>query len=124
MRATGTAVKKAGIHEVAGLTKVSPCAMDWACHGQYGSGVSWPIRHRSPIAVGGESWLYDAQVAAYMLTLLEGSLAYIRTRSHQDQPHRITHAHNEADRQSFLERPFREALAAVYGRTHRQGVPH
>jgi hypothetical protein len=84
------------------------------------------MAHTSPIsrAVGGEWWLYDAQGQASMLTLLEGSLAYIRTRSHQDQPHSITLAHNEADCQSFLERPFREALAALYGRTHRQGVPH
>jgi hypothetical protein len=84
------------------------------------------MAHTSPIyvAVGGEWWLYDAQVAAYMLTLLDGSLDYIRTRSRQDQPHRITHAHGEVDHQAFLERPFQEALAAIHARMHRQGIPH
>jgi hypothetical protein len=83
------------------------------------------MAHTSPIyvAVGG-GWLYDAQVAAYMLTLVEGSVTYIRTRSRQDQPHRITHAHAEADHQAFLERPFQEALAAIHARMHRQGIPH
>ncbi len=84
------------------------------------------MAHTSPIyvAVGGEWWLYDAREATYMLTLLEGSLAYIRTRSRQDASHRVTHAHNEADHQAFLERPVQEAVAAIHARMHRQGIPH
>ncbi len=82
------------------------------------------MAHTSPIyiAVGGDWWLHDAQVATYMLTLLEGSLEYIRTRSRQEPSHRITHAHGEADHQAYLERPFHEAMAALHARMHRQGA--
>jgi hypothetical protein len=84
------------------------------------------MAHTSPIyiAVGGEWWLYDAGVSAYMLTLVEGSLAYIRERSRRDRPGMVTHAHGEADHQAFLERPFQEALAALHARMHRFGLPH
>jgi hypothetical protein len=84
------------------------------------------MAHTSPIyvAVGGEWWLHDPEVATYMLTLVEGSLAYIRTRSRQDPPHRITHAHGEADHQAFLERPFQQALEAIHARMHRYGMAH
>jgi hypothetical protein len=84
------------------------------------------MAHTSPIyiAVGGDWWLYDAGTAAYMQTLVEGSLAYIRTRSRQDRPGSVTHSHGETDHQAFLERPFQEALAAIHARMHREGIPH
>jgi hypothetical protein len=84
------------------------------------------MAHTSPVylSVGGEWWLYDADVATYMITLLEGSLAYIRTRSRQARPGTVTHFHGESDHQAFLERPFQEALQAVHARMHRNGVAH
>jgi hypothetical protein len=84
------------------------------------------MAHTSPvyIAVGGEWWLHDADVATYMITLLEGSLAYIRTRSRQARPGTVTHFHGEPDHQAFLERPFHEALQAVHARMHRHGIAH
>ena len=57
--------------------------------------------------------MFDAQVAAYMQTLLEGSLAHIRERTRHDDPQLITHHHGETDHMAFLERPFREALDAI-----------
>jgi hypothetical protein len=84
------------------------------------------MAHTSPIyiAVGGDWWLYNADTATYMLTLVEGSLAYIRTRSRRDRPGTVTHSHGEADHQAYLERPFQEALAAIHARMHREGIPH
>ncbi len=84
------------------------------------------MAHTSPVyvAVGGEWELYDPGVATYMLTLLEGSLAYIRTRSRQYRPGTVTHVHGEADHQAFLERPFHEAVEALHARMHRLGLAH
>jgi hypothetical protein len=84
------------------------------------------MAHTSPvyIAVGGEWALYDPGVATYMVTLLEGTLAYIRNRSRQDRPGEVTHHHGEADHQAFLERPFHEALQAIHARMHQAGLPH
>jgi hypothetical protein len=84
------------------------------------------MAHTSPVyvAVGGAWELFDPGVATYMVTLLEGSLAYIRTRSRQARPDTITHFHGEADHQGFLERPFKEALQAVHTRMHQLGMPH
>jgi hypothetical protein len=84
------------------------------------------MAHTSPVyvAVGGDWTLYDPGVATYMLTLLEGSLAYIRTRSRQDRPGTVTHFHGEDDHQAFLERPFLEALQAIHARMHRLGLAH
>jgi hypothetical protein len=84
------------------------------------------MAHTSPVylAVGGEWWLHDADTAAYMLTLMEGSLAYIRTRSRQARPGTVTHFHGEADHQAFLERPFQEAIQAIHAGIHRAGIVH
>ena len=45
----------------------------------------------------------------YMLTLVGGSLDYIRHLSPQHRPGTVTHHHGEADHQAYLERPFLEA---------------
>jgi hypothetical protein len=84
------------------------------------------MAHTSPVYLAvGDVWeLYDPEVATYMLTLLEGSLAYIRSRSRQYRPGSVTHFHGEADHQAFLERPFHEALQAIHARMHRHGLPH
>ncbi len=84
------------------------------------------MAHTSPVylAVGGEWWLHDADTAAYMLTLMEGSLAYIRTRSRQARPGTVTHFHGESDHQAFLERPFQEAIQAIHAGMHRAGIAH
>jgi hypothetical protein len=84
------------------------------------------MAHTSPVylAVGGEWWLHDADTAAYMLTLMEGSLAYIRTRSRQARPGTVTHFHGEPDHQTFLERPFQEAIQAIHAGMHRAGIVH
>jgi hypothetical protein len=84
------------------------------------------MAHTSPVylAVGGDWWLHDADVAAYMVTLMEGSLAYIRTRSRRERPGTVTHFHGEPDHQAFLERPFQEALQAIHARMHQAGNAH
>ncbi len=102
-----------------------------------GPGYSHPVPHRdewargimahtSPIyvAAGGEWSLFEPATATYMLTLMEGSLAYIRTRSRQYPPATVTHHHGDLDHMAFLERPFHEAIQAIHARLHSLGLPH
>jgi len=74
--------------------------------------------HTSPIylACGGEWQMADASGLQYMLTLVGGSLDYIRQMTPQWRPERVTHHHGEADHLAFLERPLREAEAALRAR--------
>jgi hypothetical protein len=83
------------------------------------------MAHTSPVYLAvGDAWeLYDPEVATYMLTLLEGSLAYIRSRSRQYRPGTVDHFHGEADHQAFLERPFHEAVQAIHARMHQHSRP-
>jgi hypothetical protein len=60
----------------------------------------------------------------YMLTLLNGSLQYIRKRAPQWRPGTTTHHHNHVDHQAFLESPFQEAMAAIHRKMHEHGIPH
>jgi len=73
------------------------------------------MAHTSPIyvACGAEWGLADPATAQYMLTLVEGNLAYIRELSRQHAPGTVTHHHGEEDHLAYLERPFREAEAAL-----------
>jgi hypothetical protein len=89
----------------------------------WGRGI---MAHTSPVyvAVGGPWDLYDAGTASYMLTLLDGTLTYIRQRSAQYPANTITHPHGEADHLAFLERPFHEAIAAGHRRLHERGIAH
>jgi hypothetical protein len=78
------------------------------------------MAHTSPIyvAVGGEWWMSSLDTAQYMLTLLHGGLDYIRRRAPVHTPGSVTHHHGEEDHQSYLERPFHEALEAVRRHSH------
>jgi hypothetical protein len=82
------------------------------------------MAHTSPIyvACGGDWWLFDQQTAQYMLTLIDGSLTYIRELSPRDQPGTVTHHHGEEDHEAYLERPFLEARAAIHRRMHELGL--
>ncbi len=82
--------------------------------------------HTSPIYVAvGEPWqLFDPGTARYMLTLIEGSLAYIRQTAQHHPPGSVLHHHGEADHIDFLERPFHEAAEAIHRRMHELGIPH
>src|SRR6266700_3906939 len=82
------------------------------------------MAHTSPIyvACGGDWWLFDQETAQYMLTLIDGSLSYIRELSPRDRPGTVTHHHGEEDHEAYLERPFLEARAAIHRRMHELGL--
>jgi hypothetical protein len=69
--------------------------------------------HTSPVYVpcGGDWWMFDPTIAQYLITLLEGSLDYIREFPAYMETTRITHAHGEKDHRGYVERPFREAIS-------------
>jgi len=81
----------------------------------WGRGI---MAHTSPIyAACGQDWaLADPATAHYMLTLIEGNLAYIRDLSRQHAPGTVTHHHGEDDHLAYLERPFQEAMEALHHR--------
>jgi hypothetical protein len=80
--------------------------------------------HTSPIyiAAGGDWALYDGGTAEYMLTLVEGGLAYIRQMAPQHAPGTVTHHHGEADHLAYLERPFHQARQAILERMRQHGA--
>jgi len=82
--------------------------------------------HTSPVylACGGDWRMFDPRVAQYMLTLIDGSLTYIRKHSRRHPTGQVTHHHGEADHQAYLERPFLEAQAALHKRLHEAGIAH
>ncbi len=83
--------------------------------------------HTSPVYVadGDAEWsMWSDATAQYMLTLIDGSLDYIRHRSTQYPAGHASHHHGEADHGAFLERPFHEAREAIHRRMHQLGVPH
>jgi hypothetical protein len=73
------------------------------------------MAHTSPIYIAcGEEWrLAEPATAHYMLTLVEGSLAYINELSRQHRPGTVTHHHGEEDHLAYLERPFQQAMEAL-----------
>jgi hypothetical protein len=79
--------------------------------------------HTSPIyvACGGEWQRTDAAGVQYLQTLVDGGLDYVRQIAPRHAPGSATHHHGEADHQAFLERPFREAQAALRARLNRNG---
>jgi hypothetical protein len=86
-----------------------------AHHDTWSRGI---FAHTSPIYVAcGEEWaMADQAGLQYMLTLVGGSLEYIRQMSPQWRPGRVTHHHGEADHQAYLQRPLLEAQAALRAR--------
>src|SRR6266700_2010434 len=82
------------------------------------------MAHTSPVyvACGGDWWLFDQETAQYMLTLIDGSLSYMRELSPRDQAGTVTHHHGEEDHEAYLERPFLEARAAIHRRMHELGL--
>jgi hypothetical protein len=93
-----------------------------AHHDSWGRGI---FAHTSPVyvAAGGEWRLYDPATAQYMLTLVEGSLAYIRQTAPRHPHGRVTHHHGEEDHLAHLEAPFHEE-AAIPERMHEMGISH
>jgi hypothetical protein len=81
------------------------------------------VAHTSPIyvACGGDWSLFDQDTAQYMLTLIDGSLTYIRELSPRDRPGTVTHHHGEKDHEAYLERPFLEAQETIRRRMHELG---
>ena len=51
-----------------------------------------------------------------MLTLVGGSLEYMRQLSSQWRPDKVTHHHGEEDHMAYLQRPLLEAQAALRAR--------
>lgn len=92
-------------------------------HDSWSRGV---MAHTSPVylACGGDWWLFDRGTAQYMLTLIDGSLSYIRHLSPQHPPGTVTHHHGEDDHLAYLERPFLEAQEAIHRRLHSMGIAH
>ncbi len=82
--------------------------------------------HTSPVyvAVGGDWWMFNQETAQYMLTLIDGSLAYMRQIAPHHPPGPVLHHHGEHDHQAYLERPFHEAREAIHRRMHQLGIPH
>ena len=76
------------------------------------------------LAVGGEWWMFDRATAEYMLTLVDGTLQYIRHTARRYEKGTVTHHHGHEDHEAFLESPFKEAAAAIHKRMHQLGMPH
>ena len=82
--------------------------------------------HTSPIyvACGGEWEMFDEPAAQYMLTMIDGTLAYINDVAPQHQHGTVTHHHGEDDHLAYLQRPFLEARRAIHRRMDRLGLSH
>ena len=80
--------------------------------------------HTSPVyvACGGEWRMFDPGTAQYMLTMIEGALAYVNETSTQAVSGTLTHHHGEADHMAYLQRPFQEAGQAVRRRMQEPGI--
>jgi hypothetical protein len=84
------------------------------------------MAHTSPIylATDGGPGLHSAETFQYMLTLISGSLDYIRRRSPQYPDETTTHFHGAPDHLAELERPLLEAVDAIHARMHAHGIAH
>jgi hypothetical protein len=84
------------------------------------------MAHTSPVylAVGGDWWMFDADTANYLLTLMHGGVDYLRQRAKQWPEGSVTHHHTQPDHQAFLEEPFHQAIESIHARMHRMGIPH
>jgi hypothetical protein len=84
------------------------------------------MAHTSPVYLVSEDGyrLHSEETFKYMITLVSGSLEYIRHRSPQYPENMTTHFHGLPDHMAELERPFMEALSAIHSRMHELGIPH
>ena len=84
------------------------------------------MAHTSPIYLIGEGGVRPQakETFNYMLTLISGSLDYIRQRSPQYPDQTSTHFHGKSVHLAELERPFKEAIEAVHQRMHGLGISH
>ena len=82
------------------------------------------LAHTSPIyvAVGGPWQLTSEDTAQYMLTLIDGSLSYIRELAPRYESGTVTHHHGQADHGAYLERPFLEAQTAIHRKLRELGT--
>jgi hypothetical protein len=127
----------AGARELSVRTRVRAGGNGWICARAGGPGYEplvvhhdcWSrgvFAHTSPVylACGGEWAMANRPALEYLLTLVEGSLQYVR----QVAPHRpdatTTHHHGESDHLAYLERPFLEAREALHRRLHQLRVAH
>lgn len=71
--------------------------------------------HTSPVyvACGEDWWRFDPEVAQYMLTLTQGSMAYMEHLASRHGEGTATHHHGEEDHLAYLTRPLREAADAI-----------
>jgi hypothetical protein len=76
------------------------------------------MAHTSPVYVTcGEQYdVFSHDTAQYMLTLIDGSLTYIRNLSPQYPAGHATHHHAEGDHIAHLTRPLEEARDRILGR--------
>ena len=90
-------------------------------HDEWRRGV---FAHTSPIyvAVGGEWDMFDPDTARYMLTMIDGSMQYIRETAVMERPGKVTHHHGEDDHLAYLQRPFLEAHQAIHDRALTLGL--
>jgi hypothetical protein len=81
------------------------------------------MAHTSPIYLtcGEEYSVFSEATAQYMLTLVEGSLTYIKELSPQHAQDQVTHHHGERDHLVHLSRPFLEAREAIERRCRDEG---
>jgi hypothetical protein len=76
------------------------------------------MAHTSPVYVtcGDQYDVFSLDTANYMLTLIDGSLTYIRNLSPQYPVGHATHHHAEGDHVAHLTRPLEEARERILGR--------
>jgi hypothetical protein len=98
---------------------------DYTSTPHYDSWQRGIFAHTSPIYIACEEYdVCDPATLQYMLTLVDGSLQYIRQRAPQWRPGTVTHHHSHEDHQEFLESPFKEAMAAIHRKMHEHGIAH
>jgi len=133
-RVVATTEDRAGTRRLELKTRLKVDGHTWLAARVSGPGYTNPILHHdvwrrgvmahtSPVyvACGGDWWLFDQETAQYMLTLIDGSLSYMRELSPRDQAGTVTHHHGEEDHEAYLERPFLEAREAIHRRMHELG---
>ncbi|MDF5752667.1 CehA/McbA family metallohydrolase [Spongiactinospora sp. TRM90649] len=77
------------------------------------------MAHTSPVYLrtGEEYGRFDADTVEHMLSLVEGSMAYIDERSRRMWPGQVCHRHGRDDHLAFLRAPFLEARDLLLRRT-------